>query len=396
MKSFLFKHLLSASKIIRIAILLIISFIPFFLAVQTVQAHEYSSSFTVLELTKPETILTFTLDEISVIELVGGDQNDDGILEPDEFETVKNNILSVISENVLVKINGEEQSWSNISKLYMDREASEPQLYLEAIFTAVSPSQSISLTDNLYLNDRSTNYVNLLKVDYGDNYSTAAIAGKDRNWSMLLTETDYAGLPLERKPVELLELENLNSQHANTSGWFSFLKLGMDHILFGFDHLLFLLALLILRQSFKQIAFIVTSFTIAHSITISLTVLGWIQVPSMIVEVIIALSICYVALENIFRKNINNRALLTFFFGLIHGMGFAGILLEMNIPKKDLAVNLASFNIGIEIIQLAIVILLLPFLNRLYRYKNYNKVLISVSIFSFLLGLIWLIERLFF
>ena len=120
----------------------------------------------------------------------------------------------------------------------------------------------------------------------------------------------------------------------STSGWFSFLKLGMNHILTGYDHLLFLLSLLIARQTFKQIATTITAFTIAHSITLTLTVLGMIDVPSSFVEPAIALSICYVALENIFRQKISYRWVITFVFGLIHGMGFADILKEMNIPKN--------------------------------------------------------------
>jgi hypothetical protein len=160
--------------------------------------------------------------------------------------------------------------------------------------------------------------------------------------------------------------------------------------------LLFLLTLLIVRQSFKQLAWVITAFTIAHSITITLTVLGWIQLPSLFVEAVIALSICYVALENIFRKEIRYRSILTFVFGLIHGMGFAGILLEMNLPKASLAVNLASFNIGIEVIQLAIVALLLPLLTLLHRWKHARAAVVGISGLAFVLGAIWLVQRLFF
>ncbi len=168
----------------------------------------------------------------------------------------------------------------------------------------------------------------------------------------------------------------------------------MNHILSGYDHLLFLLSLLIARQSFKQFVKVITAFTIAHSLTLTLTVLGLIHVPTSIVEPAIAISICYVALENIFRKSVSYRWVLTFLFGLIHGMGFADILTEMNIPKGALAIDLASFNIGIEIIQLAIVIILSPLLILLHRSKISRKVIVSISTIAFLLGGIWLIERL--
>ena len=134
---------------------------------------------------------------------------------------------------------------------------------------------------------------------------------------------------------------------------------GMNHILEGFDHLLFLFTLLIARQSFKQYAALISAFTIAHSLTLTLTVIGWIDLSPNIVEPAIALSICYVAIENIIRKKLRTGWMMTFVFGLIHGMGFADILQEMNIPKHELAFDLISFNLGIEAVQLGIVVKLL-------------------------------------
>lgn len=169
----------------------------------------------------------------------------------------------------------------------------------------------------------------------------------------------------------------------------------MLHILTGYDHLLFLLALLLRKQTFKQYAAIITSFTIAHSITISLAVLGIITLPSRFVESVIAFSIVYVALENIFRKEIRHRWGLTFLFGLIHGLGFANILREMNIPKSDLAVALVNFNIGIEVVQLALVLLILPLLTYMFKLKS-SKIIIKIgSTIVAALGAFWLIERLF-
>lgn len=173
------------------------------------------------------------------------------------------------------------------------------------------------------------------------------------------------------------------------------LKLGMLHILTGYDHLLFLLALLLRKQTFKQYAAIITSFTIAHSITISLAVLGVITFPSRFVESVIAFSIVYVALENIFRKEIRHRWGLTFLFGLIHGLGFANILKEMNIPKADLALALVNFNIGIEVVQLALVLLVLPLLTYMFRLKSSGLIIKAGSIIVAALGAFWLIERIF-
>jgi hydrogenase/urease accessory protein HupE len=163
----------------------------------------------------------------------------------------------------------------------------------------------------------------------------------------------------------------------------------------GYDHLLFLFALLLRRQTFKQYALIVTSFTIAHSITLSMAGLGIMDLPSKFVESIIALSIIYVAAENIFKKEIHYRWGLTFVFGLIHGLGFANILQEMNLSKGNLASALISFNIGIEVVQLGIVLLLLPILTYLHRMKESPKYIKFGSIVIILFGAFWLVQRVF-
>lgn len=398
------------SKLTKITCRALLLLALLFAALSTpASAHEYSASFTTLELAKAETAMTFSIDELSVIELVGGDSNQNGMLESEEMKAIQSTLESVISKMIILKINNEAQPASFL-EMQQKMKGQVPQIEITISYPALSPSQPISLTDTLYQTEAKTNYVNLLTVEYGGHTSTAALSGGSRNWSMIVTENDYASF--KEKTENIVNDEQSSSEegaideesgddaptdsHTNTSGWFSFLKLGMHHILFGFDHLLFLLTLLIVRQSFKQLALVITAFTIAHSITITLTVLGWIQLPSMFVEAVIALSICYVALENIFRKEIRHRSILTFVFGLIHGMGFAGILLEMNLLKGALALNLASFNIGIEIIQLAIVALLLPILTLMHRWKHARMAVVSVSGFAFVLGTIWLVQRLFY
>ncbi|NOU98731.1 HupE/UreJ family protein [Paenibacillus planticolens] len=180
------------------------------------------------------------------------------------------------------------------------------------------------------------------------------------------------------------------------SGWYSFFNLGMEHILGGYDHLLFLFSLIIASQKFKQYASMITAFTIAHSITLTLTVLGIIHVPAWFVEPMIALSICFVAVDNVVRKQVNYRWVITFLFGLIHGMGFADLLVEMNLPKAQLATALISFNLGIETVQITIVGVLFPLLLLLHRWKFSKHAVYAGSIVAFVLGAIWLGERVFF
>lgn len=170
----------------------------------------------------------------------------------------------------------------------------------------------------------------------------------------------------------------------------------MNHILSGYDHLLFLFSLVVARQTFKQYTGMITAFTIAHSITLSLTVLGIIDVSPRIVEPAIALSICFVAIDNIIRKQVSHRWVLTFFFGLIHGMGFADILKGMNLPKSQLAVDLLSFNLGIEVVQITLVGVALPLLMMMHKWKFSRNAVIAGSALAFVLGGIWLSQRVFF
>jgi hydrogenase/urease accessory protein HupE len=141
----------------------------------------------------------------------------------------------------------------------------------------------------------------------------------------------------------------------------TYLRLGVEHILFGFDHLLFVLALVILVKTWSRVAITVTAFTIAHSITLAAATLGFVNVPGPPVEATIALSIMLVSVEilNARREKSSLTArlpwLVAFSFGLLHGFGFAGALAEVGLPQHAIPVALLFFNVGVEIGQLAFV-----------------------------------------
>ena len=148
---------------------------------------------------------------------------------------------------------------------------------------------------------------------------------------------------------------------AGTSGgtWVvvrKFVQAGIRHILIGPDHLLFLVGLLLLGGSVRRLLLVVTSFTIAHSVTLSLAVLNLVTPPARLIEPAIALSIVYVGLDNLMRRDGRDvRAWIAFAFGLIHGFGFASVLREMDLPARALGWSLFSFNAGVELGQLGVV-----------------------------------------
>jgi hypothetical protein len=140
---------------------------------------------------------------------------------------------------------------------------------------------------------------------------------------------------------------------------------------------------------------VITAFTVAHSITLLLAALQVVRLDSRFVESVIALSICYIALENLFRKEVRYRWLITFCFGLVHGFGFASALQELIVGKTNLVLSVVSFNIGVETGQLMIFFVLLPLMYIMKQRMNFRKVTAAVSCAIFLLGFTWLVERLF-
>lgn len=172
-----------------------------------------------------------------------------------------------------------------------------------------------------------------------------------------------------------------------------FFELGVEHILTGFDHILFLLAVILVSTRAMDTLKMVTSFTVAHSITLGLAFAGVITIPAAVVEPLIALTIVYVAFDNLVEKRFNNRWLLTFAFGLIHGLGFVGVLKEITISRDELLTALVSFNLGIEAGQLLIVIPL-SLVFYLLRNRSWRPAFIRwSSAGTGLVGALWLFER---
>lgn len=173
-----------------------------------------------------------------------------------------------------------------------------------------------------------------------------------------------------------------------------FVALGVEHIWTGYDHLLFLLALLVTATSLRAMLLIVTGFTVAHSITLSLAALGALSLSPSLVEPAIAATIAFVGVENLWRPTARRRVVLTFFLGLIHGFGFAGVLAEAGLPPDALALALVCFNGGVELGQAVLVAVTLPLLLWLRRFDVWERrVVPAVSIGVALAGVYWLVER---
>jgi len=183
-----------------------------------------------------------------------------------------------------------------------------------------------------------------------------------------------------------------------TSAFWRFLLLGVEHIFTGYDHVAFLVGLLLLGGSIGQLVKIVTAFTVAHSITLALAALEIVTPPARAVEPLIAASIMFVGVENLWALRrgsaeaaLRHRWALSFAFGLVHGFGFAAVLRELRLPRAALATGLVSFNLGVECGQVCIVVAALPLLSHLRRAPRFAP---TTSACVAALGGLWLLNRL--
>jgi len=226
--------------------------------------------------------------------------------------------------------------------------------------------------------------------------------------------TDATGL-VENGRVITADNPTLDVDLDNPNTWKAFtgtVALGMEHIFIGTDHILFVLVLLLpavmvfslangwapvssFSEGLWRVLKIATSFTIAHSITLALGGLGIVELPSKLVETIIALSIVATAFHNLKPIFANREALIAFAFGIFHGFGFAGLLSDLGVGNGQRVLSLLGFNIGVEIGQGFIILLLFPALFLLRRTSVYQVVLKGGSILLAIVATIWAIERIF-
>jgi hydrogenase/urease accessory protein HupE len=181
-------------------------------------------------------------------------------------------------------------------------------------------------------------------------------------------------------------------------GFRAYARLGVEHILTGVDHLLFLLGLLVACRSLRTIAGVVTCFTVAHSVTLALAALGVVTLPPRVVEPLIAATIVVVGLENLVRGDEpKGRWLLTFAFGLVHGLGFASALQQIGLGANGTSIvgPLIAFNLGVELGQLAVAVPLLALLWKLRALPVFARLgtrAVSLIVVGF--GIVWLVQRL--
>ncbi len=247
---------------------------------------------------------------------------------------------------------------------------------------------------------------------YRSRFTCADAVGDVVYRSTVLTEKDKAARQVvliaqgRSEAQALLDADNTTvtlstAPPALSSTMWRYLVTGVEHIFLGYDHVAFLLAIVLWARRLIPVVKIVTAFTVAHSLTLSLAALDILVIPTRIVEPAIAASIVVVAAENFFSRDADRRWRVAFLFGLIHGFGFAGALREIGLPPGAIVPALSAFNIGVEIGQVAIVALMLPILGLLDRVTATDRtkpvrsarLVYGLSAAIGLLGGYWLLAR---
>lgn len=351
-------------------------------------AHAHKPSDSYLSLQVNENIIQGQWD-IALRDLemaVGLDQDGNGELTWDEIRA-RHDAIAAYALSRLQLTAGESQCPARATEHLIDHHTDGAYAVLRFRAECLEPIENLAIQYNL-LFDIDPQHKGLLKLQVGESTSTA-IFSPDK----------------KRQQFDAVKVSVL-------SQFVEYVKHGVWHIWIGFDHILFLLSLLLpavlvlnnrkwqssdsFRASFFDVLKIVTAFTIAHSITLSIAALGFVQLPSRWVESAIAASVIIAALNNLFPILHRGRWVAALFFGLIHGFGFASVLADLGLPQSALVPALVGFNLGVEFGQIAIVALFLPAAYVLRKTAAYRYVMLNAgSTAIVLIASIWLVERVF-
>ena len=221
---------------------------------------------------------------------------------------------------------------------------------------------------------------------------------------LVISEIERGQLNFENEQIAAeygAALKRQRIRRLNAMSWFKkiyiFIKAGFENIIpQGLDHILFVLGLFFSSLKFRSLIIQVTAFTLAHSITLALAAVGVVKLQLSLVEPLIFLSIVWVAIENtIFKQTTKWRPLVIFGFGLLHGLGFAALLTQYGLPKDNFISLLLAFNVGVELGQLAVLIMAFILVRAIFRKsQNKNQLKIPASIIIGLVGLYWFVDSL--
>jgi hydrogenase/urease accessory protein HupE len=343
-----------------------------------------------LSRTNLEALLVFsTLDAGQIVDL---DRDNDGNLSRDELAQAEAELNKLATTALEVKLNG------------LAAKAADARCRFDSNNnTTVYLNFPVASFTNLVIRSKWLAY---FQPGHRQYFSLQNPGGYELAQRMLSANSDSVTIELDASPSSQDAAASPSPPNrpaaarvaeANTTSFGAFLRLGIQHILTGYDHLLFLFGLLIVTRTFVSSLKIITCFTIAHSLTLAVATLDLVHISGRVVEPLIAATIAYVGIENLLRcDDPKGRWLLAFAFGLIHGFGFASVLRELGVGRdgSGIAVPLLSFNLGVEVGQIAIAALLLPLIWKVRTRPVFaDRWVPACSVVVALLGGYWFVQR---
>lgn len=307
------------------------------------------------------------------------DENGDGALTATELQHARDALSRAVTGRISVRA-GDGPCEGQLDDLEL---LEEDGLSLRSVYRCPSTPRAVRVRLDLF-DDLPYGHRHLARTEAGGVPNETVLFGQTR-------ELMVVGGAAEKTPGHA---KTEPPQKPRRESFFGFFRMGIEHILFGYDHLVFLFGLVLVGGRLRALLLVITAFTVAHSITLGLAVLSVVAPPGRIVEPLIALSVAYVGIENQFVKDAEKRFRITFPFGLVHGFGFAGALGEISLPKPEIPGALVAFNLGVEAGQLAVLALVLPLI--LYARNNAwfaDKGVKLTSLGIAALGVVWFVLR---
>lgn len=364
---------LAGSRAVRVAILAVLfSLLP----LQYAKAHDPGLSSLMIRQPTNGLEATLTLAVRDASQLAELDENHDGTVTQAEFARGRWQLEAGVAREVVIAAEGKVHQAQFIRSDLDQNNNVEVRLdFGPTVFSSLEIQSKI---------------IRSLPLGHRQYLEVQNSLGETIFERLLSVAADHATVEIPRTNASMAPFQTVSS-------FTNFLTLGVKHILTGYDHLLFLLGLLVVARGFFSSLSIITSFTIAHSITLAAATFNLAHIPSRIAEPLIAASIVYVGIENLLRSDIPKaRQFVTFGFGLIHGFGFASVLREMGIGAGTggIALPLLSFNVGVELGQIMIATVALPIIWKLRANPVFMvRWVPACSAIVVLLGSFWFVER---
>lgn len=343
------------------------------------RAHTPDTSYARVEIGREEVVFTFSFDLASLVRITPIDADRDGRISRAELSAATPALEDFLRHAIYVELNERDATFGPLAPpLWTNPEPVVPASdWAQSLVTFIFRNEVLHAPDSVAL---TFDFFGTL----GERHTVLG--------TFVWNKTENPVVFTRFEPDYLFDTGYEVPAGEQFAGY---LSLGVSHIFRGYDHIAFLLALLFVRR-FRDLVKIITAFTVAHTITLALAALDVVALPPRFVESAIAVSIVYVAAENMWRgADAAHRWRITFAFGLVHGFGFAGVLRELGLPSTGLVRCLLGFNLGVELGQLAIAAVCWPLLWWVNRTAWSTRVRRIVSGLLLAFGLAWFVERAF-